>query len=85
MSTGEIVAYVIVPLALFILTSMGGGVMGVIKLTNYLTRSQSAQESTAKSNREISDNLKQFIGETNQRLNDHGERISVLEDRTGVR
>lgn len=85
MNGGQIVAYVIVPLAVFFLTAIGTGVVGIIKVTVYFAHTREAQEATARSTQAMAADLKGFIGETNSRLNDHGERISVLENVTGVK
>lgn len=79
MSIGEIIGLVIVPLAIFLLTAAGGGIVALVKLTSYFASSKAAQESTATSNAEISRKLDAYCGETDAKLTDHGERISVLE------
>lgn len=85
MTSGEIIGYVVVPLAIFLFGAIGTGIVLIIKFAVWLTKSREAQEGTAKSTEKIADQLVQFIGSTNFRLNEHGERISVLEDRAGIR
>lgn len=85
MTAGQIIAYVVVPMAIFMLGAAGAGIVALVRFTVYLTKSREAQESTAKTNQKISDDLASFIGHTNERLNNHGERIVVLEDRAGIR
>jgi hypothetical protein len=85
MSTGNLIAYVVIPLTIFFLSALGGGVLLLIKAVNYFTKSREAQESTAKTVAEIAEQLRTFITSAGERLNNHGERIAVLEDRTEVR
>lgn len=87
MTTGQLIAWIILPLAIFLLTSAGTGILMLVKVTVYLTKSREAQESTAKTNQQISNDLSKFVGQVNsrfdeqdKRINDHGERIVVLED-----
>lgn len=79
MSIGEITGLIIVPLAIFLLTAAGSGIIALIKLTSYFASSKAAQESTAKTNAEISNKLDTYCGITDSKLNEYGERISVLE------
>jgi hypothetical protein len=79
MSTGDIVGFVVVPLAIFLLTAAASGVVALVKLTSYFTASKAAQESTAISNDKIVKRLDVYCGQTDQKLNEYGERISVLE------
>lgn len=83
----EIVALIIVPLAIFLLGAAGAGIVALVRFTAYMTTSREAQESTAKTNQKISDDLSRFVGQVNDRfdrqdtrINNHGERIVLLED-----
>jgi hypothetical protein len=77
-STGD-VGYVVVPLVIFLLGAIGAGVAGLVKLTGYMTRSQAAQESTAKTNQEISTKLDAFVLQTNGSVQDLERRVSIVE------
>jgi len=81
---GQIVEYVIFPLTVFFLTAIGTGVVGIIKLTVYFAHTREAQETTAKNTQEMAADLKGFIGETNDRLNRHGEQLAVHNQRISV-
>lgn len=78
----EVVAWIIIPLVLFLLGASGAGVTALVKFSGYMARSQVAQESTAKSNGQIVERLDTFIDKTDTTLVDYGQRIVVLEDRT---
>jgi hypothetical protein len=79
MSTGDVVGYVVVPLAIFLLGATGAGIAGLVKFVGYMARSQSAQESTAVSNLEISKKLDSFIFQTNGSVGDLERRVSIVE------
>jgi hypothetical protein len=79
MNTGDIVSFIIVPLGIFFLASLGTGVTALVKFTAYMARSQNALESTAKTNQEISTKLGRYIEHTDNVLKDHGERLKVVE------
>lgn len=79
MSGWSIVAFIVIPLAIFLLTAAASGVVALIKLTSYFSKSREAQESTAESNQQIVKRLDVFIERTDDRLSNHGERIRVLE------
>lgn len=91
MSGIGLIAAIGIPLLLFLLGGAATGISALVKFTVYMTKSREAQESTAKSNLQIVESVKQLSSDVNQRFGriedtqrDHGERISVLEDRTGV-
>jgi hypothetical protein len=79
MNLGDVVAYIGVPLGLFLLTAAGSGIVALIKLTSYFASSKAAQESTALSNAEISKKLDAYCGQTDHKLTEYGERLVVLE------
>jgi hypothetical protein len=76
---GLTAADVIVPLVVFLLGAIGTGVVGLVKFTSYMARSQSAQESTARSNLEIAKKLDDFIAMTNGAVQDLERRVSIVE------
>jgi hypothetical protein len=78
-SGGLSAADVIVPLVVFLLGAIGTGVVGLVKFTSYMARSQSAQESIAKSNLDIAKKLDDFIALTNGAVQDLERRMSVVE------
>lgn len=80
MTAGDVVAYVIVPLGLFVLGAIATGITLLVKGSTYLARSAAAQESTAASNDEINTTLKAYMTRNDERVNDHERRIYVLED-----
>jgi hypothetical protein len=79
MTTGDVVGYVVVPLVIFLLGATGAGVAALVKFVGYMARSQSAQESTAKSNLAIEQKLDAFITATNGSVQDLERRMSVVE------
>lgn len=87
MTTGELFAWVIIPLGIFLIGGAASGIMLLVKGAVYFAKSREAQESTAKTNQKISEDLERFIEHVNVRfdktdavLANHGERIVVLED-----
>jgi hypothetical protein len=78
-SSIDIVAWVVVPLIIFILGASATGITLLIKGSAYMARSQVAQENTATSNQEISDKLDRFISRADGRFNSLDIRMSVLE------
>lgn len=79
MTTGDVVGYVVVPLVIFLLGATGAGVAGLVKFVGYMARSQSAQESTATSNLDISRKLDSFITQTNGSVQDLQRRMAIVE------
>jgi hypothetical protein len=75
LSTGDVV----VPLLIFLLGATGTGIVGLVKFTSYMARSQSAQESIAKSNLEIAKKLDDFIAMTSGAIQDLERRMAIVE------
>jgi hypothetical protein len=78
--TTDIIAWIVVPLVLFVLGAAGTGITLLIKGSAYMARSQVAQENTATTNQEISDQLAKYMERTDTKLNGLDVRVSVLED-----
>lgn len=74
-----IVGIIVVPLMIFLLTAAAGGITALIKFTTYMQKSQAAQESTASTNREISEKLDKYIDKNDRTIIDFSTRIAVLE------
>lgn len=79
MSTDQIIGLVVVPFVLFLLAAAGGGITALVKFTAYMTKSREAQESTATSTQEISAKLDRYMTHTNGTIQDHAERLRVVE------
>jgi hypothetical protein len=75
----EFVAWIVVPLIVFILGASATGITLLIKGSAYMARSQVAQEATRDSNQEISEKLGKFMERTDQRINGLDIRLSVVE------
>lgn len=80
MTSTFIVAYIVIPLVIFLLGAAITGITGLVKFVRYMEKSQAAQESTASSNNEINDKLDKYMGKTDATLIDHTTRIAVLEN-----
>jgi hypothetical protein len=78
----DIVAWVVVPLIIFVLGASATGITLLVKGSAYMARSQVAQENTATSNQEISDKLDKYINRAEGRFNGLDIRVSLLEART---
>lgn len=79
MSTSAIIGYVVVPISVFLLTCAAAGIRGAIRFAQHMTRTEAAQSETAKTNQQIADRLGEFMTVTNDKLNDHSERLTVVE------
>lgn len=75
----DIVAWVVVPLIIFVLGASATGITLLVKGSAYMARSQVAQENTATSNQEISDKLDKYINRSEGRFNGLDIRVSLLE------
>lgn len=74
-----IVGIIVIPLLIFLLSAAAGGITALIKFTSYMQKSQAAQESTAATNKEISEKLDKYIDKTDRTIIDFSTRIAVLE------
>lgn len=81
MHNNDVIYYVVVPLVLFFLGALGTGVAGLIKITSHLVRSQTAQEATAISTKEIAEALKDYMKSTDGRFRDVSEEIHEHDQR----
>jgi hypothetical protein len=80
-TTTAVIAYIVIPLVIFLMGAAITGITGLVKFVRYMEKSQAAQESTASSNQEINDKLDKYMGKTDTTLIDHTTRIAVLENR----
>lgn len=64
----EIVAWVIIPLTLFILAAAGTGLTLLVKGVTYMARSDENQKRTADSNDRIESQLTTYIDQNDKRL-----------------
>jgi hypothetical protein len=81
MTGAETAAAIGVPLGVFTLSGIAGGIALLVKGSAYMARSALAQESTAKSNNEINETLKTYMRSNDDRVNGIDRRVAVLEDR----
>lgn len=84
-TTIEILGYVGIPLFLALVGGCWAGVKGLMRFTQFMARSESAQRSIADSNVEIRDKINEanehmnaFAEKTNKRLGEHDQAIAVL-------
>jgi hypothetical protein len=84
-STSQIVAFIVIPLCLFLAGALAAGIRGTIKFTQYLIRSEASQADIAKTNKQIVDRLDSFVEKTNGRFSDLSERMTVVELLSGVK
>jgi hypothetical protein len=75
----EIVGYIIIPLALFILGATAAGIRAIVKFAQYMAKSETYQAHIAKTNGEINDRLGKFIDEHSQEHRELGDRITRAE------
>jgi hypothetical protein len=75
----EIIAWIVIPLTIFVIGGTFTGVSLLVKGSAYMAKSQAAQEQTAKSNQDIADTLAKYAEKTDGRLNGIDIRVSVLE------
>ena len=80
MTGGDTVAAIAIPLGIFIAGGIGGGITLLVKGSAYMARSAVAQESTAKSNNEINETLKAYMGSNDEKVNGIDRRVAILED-----
>jgi hypothetical protein len=79
-TAGETAAAIGVPLFVFAVTAIYGGIKLMLRASQYMTRSATAQEATAKSSDELNQTLKAYMARNDDRVNDHERRIFLLED-----
>lgn len=84
MSVGDGIAYIGVPLLIFILSGIATGITLLVKGSAYMARSAAAQESTAATNSEISKTLKAYIGTNDIKVNDLDRRLYAVERQDGA-
>lgn len=68
-----------IPLFLLFCAAMVGIVKAALRIGRYMTLSQESQESTAKSNGEISAKLDRYISQTDSHLSVHDKEIALLQ------
>ena len=85
MSTGEAFGYIGVPLIIFVLGGIGTGITLLWKGSAYMARSAAAQESTATTNAEINQTLKNYMASNDDRVNSLGLHLATVDEwRRGV-
>lgn len=72
-----------IPVAVFMLGAIYGGIRGAIRFAQYLTRSEASQADTARTNQQIATQLNSYIQKTDQRFENHEHRITVIETKVG--
>jgi hypothetical protein len=89
-SSLELVAWIVVPVAIFIVGVVTAAIRGAIRFAQYMTRSENSQSSVAQTNKEISDRLSGFVDHTEKRfdgidrhLGIHDQQIAVLDFQNG--
>jgi hypothetical protein len=80
----DLIGLILVPISIFLIGAVIASIRGAIRFAQYMVRSEEAQTRTADSTREISERLGAFISETEDRLNEHGERLAVVEWEIGT-
>lgn len=74
-----IVGLIVVPLAIFLLGAVFGGVRGAIRFAQYLVRSEEAQDRMATAIETVATELHDFMGETRDITSNHSEQLAVLQ------
>lgn len=74
-----VLGLIVVPLAIFILGSLYGAIRGAIRFAQYLVRSEEAQERMASAIETVATELHEFMGETRDITNEHGQQLAVLQ------
>lgn len=69
---------IVIPVVLFLVTAAVAIVRGSIRFAQYLSRSESLQASTEKSNREISDKLERYMSRTDEAIGSIKQDVAVL-------
>jgi hypothetical protein len=76
----QIIAWIVIPLAIFVIGGTISGITLMIKGSAYMARSQMAQENTANSNQSIADNLQKYMTANDQRVQQNSTDIAVLKE-----
>jgi hypothetical protein len=76
----QIIAWIVLPLAIFVIGGTISGITLMIKGSAYMARSQLAQENTAESNADIAKNLQKYMDKTDATLGQHTTEIAVLKE-----
>lgn len=77
MTSSQIIAFIVIPLIVFLFSAAGGGIAALVKFVSYMSKSQVAQEETAKTNAEISKDLKHYMAQTDGTLLNHTTKLAV--------
>lgn len=80
----EAIGLIAIPVAIFLLGTIIAAIRGAIRFAQYMVRSEEAQIRTADSMQDISARLTKFMDETEHRLNEHSERLAVVEWEIGT-
>lgn len=78
LTTFEVLGYIVIPLFVFVCGVLYGGAKWLTRAAQYMTHSEEAQTSIAKSNDEINAKLDSYIDKTNAHLSQHDSEIAVL-------
>jgi hypothetical protein len=73
------VGLIVVPLCIFLLTVIYGGIRGSIRFAQYLVRSEEAQSSAADSLKNVSDRLNEYMSKNDGEIRSLDKRMTVAE------
>lgn len=76
----QLIAWIVIPLAIFVIGGTVSGITLMIKGSAYMARSQMAQENTANSNQSIADNLQKYITANDERVQRNTTDIAVIKE-----
>lgn len=85
MMTQTVFAFIVIPIAIFVIGGAAAAIRGAIRFAQYMVRSEEAQESIAKSNKEIRDRLDGFIMRAEDDIRTLNERMAVVEYAQAIR
>jgi hypothetical protein len=77
----NVLGWVVVPMFVFLVGSAGSGIVALVKFVGYMARSQTAQESTAETNKDMRDKLNTYIDRADARFGRIELDVAVLKDR----
>lgn len=80
----DAIGLIAIPVSIFLIGAIIAAIRGAIRFAQYMVRSEEAQIRTADSMQNISERLEKFMDETEHRLNEHSERLAVVEWEIGT-
>lgn len=74
----ELVAWIVIPVSVFLFGALVAAGKGVIAFTRYLVSSQESQKSTADTNKSIDDKLTRYMDKNDRDMNEVKQDVALL-------